>query len=421
MRPFVSRWTVSGLITVFPLLAAVGCSDPRSGSGAAAGVRDSAGVAIVENHGSPAPAPLAVAPTPVLELGAVDGEGAEQFGRIAGVTRLSDGTVVVLEGQSNELRFFDAGGVHVRTVGGTGQGPGELRSAGSLTRSTGDTLLVRDHADRYGTAVFAPTGEFIRTVRLDPVAHRERGPWAESCPFLPPVADASFLVCGLMDDADGGRPAPRWGEQAGPFRNSFQLVRVPAGAGEAARLGLFSTPESHIFLFPDGFFWVTHPWHSTSHLATSYDPARVYLARNPAYSIEVWGAEGDLERIVRRVDGRFAPSEAELEAAWAQVMEGRTGERATRIRRELTVPDSVPAVYGLTAGPDGELWVQRTPHLRTQSESRFDVFDGEGRFVAEVVIPRRLALLDVGDDYILGVGTDALDVPFVLVYPLRRR
>src|SRR5690625_3315446 len=99
---------------------------------------------------------------PVTRIGVVDGEPAYQLDRVAGVLRLSDGRVVVANAGTQELRYYDAGGGHLVTVGGAGSGPGEFRGLASIARLPGDSLLALDQGSSQ-LSVFGPDGEFVRS------------------------------------------------------------------------------------------------------------------------------------------------------------------------------------------------------------------------------------------------------------------
>ena len=87
-------------------IAVVACTDTTTRAGTVV-VRHSAGVSIVENT---APASeLAVwtlVGQPELQLRAVEGDSAEQFFRVSGAVRLSDGRIAVANAGSQELRLF---------------------------------------------------------------------------------------------------------------------------------------------------------------------------------------------------------------------------------------------------------------------------------------------------------------------------
>lgn len=97
--------------------------------------RDSAGVRIVESA-TPAwneASAWRLGDAPALEIGAVTTTNpAYELSRVASATRLSDGRIVVLEGQSSEIRVFGPDGTHLLTAGGQGGGPGEFNFASRL-------------------------------------------------------------------------------------------------------------------------------------------------------------------------------------------------------------------------------------------------------------------------------------------------
>jgi len=68
---------------------------------------------------------------PVDSPSLVIGRGARpetQLHRVTGAFRLSIGAIVVLNAGTSEVRYFDARGAHVRSIGGRGSGPGEFGS-----------------------------------------------------------------------------------------------------------------------------------------------------------------------------------------------------------------------------------------------------------------------------------------------------
>jgi hypothetical protein len=100
-------------------------------------VRDSAGIRIVENR-QPSAGPEGgrrLAPAPALVIGTRTGEMYELSG-VAGAARLSGGTIVVADGGSRQLRFFDSTGAFIRAVGGPGDGPGEFRELLTFARDS---------------------------------------------------------------------------------------------------------------------------------------------------------------------------------------------------------------------------------------------------------------------------------------------
>ncbi len=70
-----------------------------------------------------------------------------------------DGTVLVAEGGSAQVKVFAPDGTYLRSIGRNGEGPGEFRVAWITTR--GDTLFVQDPQVARGSSFLISTGEFI--------------------------------------------------------------------------------------------------------------------------------------------------------------------------------------------------------------------------------------------------------------------
>jgi hypothetical protein len=59
-------------------------------------------------------------------------EGPHSFNDIRGFAIAPDGSILILDYQTQDIRVFDPRGRHVRTVGRSGSGPGELRNANGM-------------------------------------------------------------------------------------------------------------------------------------------------------------------------------------------------------------------------------------------------------------------------------------------------
>jgi hypothetical protein len=149
----------------------------------------------------------------------------------------------------------------------------------------------------------------------------------------------------------------------------------------------------------------------------------VAIALNPEYNVEVWNMHGKLERIIRRSAGRRAPTDAEKAGVRSFIERYLDGDPRVTVERalaEIPQPDSLPAIAGVTVGPDGELLVQRGGWRESETESLFDIFDNTGRWMAEWRLPMRSRVVEMGRDYVLIVRRSENDVPLIEVYPVNR-
>lgn len=84
-----------------------------------------------------------------MRFGALEAKAEYQFGQIGWITVASDGDIYITDTQAQQVRVFTSDGQHIRTVGGPGNGPGELgRNARYLMVTPGDTLIVPDPTNR---------------------------------------------------------------------------------------------------------------------------------------------------------------------------------------------------------------------------------------------------------------------------------
>jgi len=390
-------------------------------------VTDSAGVSIVDNYRAVGTETWTWhrSEDPVLRIGEVDAaDPGVLFASVESVTRLSDGRIVVLEGQSSEIRWFDSTGRHLATRGGRGGGPGEFNSAAQIVRLSGDTIFVQDQP-ALEHVYFGPDMTFIREERLDRARFAAMGPWAPC--VGPSLADGSFITCRQLD-----QDPPVL--QPGLSRSFSRLVRVTRPLDSIHELGILGGIEQwrmevsgqacrQRIPSPVCLRATLHPFYSVGYSAVGGAPPIIAIVLNPAYVIEIWTLDGRLERIVRRRGARRQPSDAERAEADAQVSNWAAGDEVllNRFLAEMEVPDSIPAVYDLKIGVDGDIWVLREGTLESQPEALYDIFDATGRFLGEMRFPREFRVQEIGVDYILGVRRDENDVPFVETYALDRR
>jgi hypothetical protein len=102
-----------------------------------------------------------VSPDPTLEIGVVHGDSNYELDRAFSSLRLGDGTIVVSNAGSNELRFFDNNGRFLKNVGGSGRGPGEFARLSRIYRHGTDSILASDRGPNSLT-VFDTAGNFGR-------------------------------------------------------------------------------------------------------------------------------------------------------------------------------------------------------------------------------------------------------------------
>jgi hypothetical protein len=395
----------AGLV-LLPALAACG------GDARAAGpvVRDSAGVRIVENA---APAwkegeGWRLAAEPALDVGMVDGPPEYQFGRVTGAVRLPDGTVVVADDQGKHLRYFDRAGRHVRTVGREGGGPGEFKAVGSLS-ARGDSVIVGDHDNRR-VSVFAPDGSLVRSIPLDAGG-------AESFPLLVGAFGDGSVLVSSGNSFDGG-------SRGGVTRDSITYLRLAPAGGAPRELGRFTGSE--MFVQSGGGAVMVGPraFGRSSEVATV--PDGFFFGSSDRYEIGRYDASGRLLRLVRRPQAPRAVTPADVERfkemrrkQAAESRGGRFRQLQERSLAAMSYPETMPAHGDLLVDRAGNLWVSEF-RVTPDDPGSWTVFDPEGRMLGTVATPARFRVFDIGDDYVLGVWRDDVDVEHVRMFTLEK-
>lgn len=110
---------------------------------------------------------LRLSANPVLEIGG-EGDPAREFVAIGGVGPMSDGRVVVGDAGARQIRVFAPDGVHLLTLGGSGEDPGEFGSLDALWTEGNRLIGAWDAENQRITTFDAHAPEPVsRTGRLD--------------------------------------------------------------------------------------------------------------------------------------------------------------------------------------------------------------------------------------------------------------
>jgi hypothetical protein len=364
-------------------------------------VRDSAGVRIVEiDERAWADAPRwALGSEPFLSIGLVDGPEAYQFDRVTAALRLEDGTVVVANGGSREIRFYDRAGKHFRSVGRSGAGPGEYGFPVLLTRYPGDSLLVWDSDHVRGT-LLDREGVFGRTI-----------PRPQGNGY--PVVRGDFGDGSLLASLE-----PRFlpsQEPRGWLRRDATFIRFRTD-GQVDTLGQFFAWEMYV---RDGIAYAHVPGARAAVAAAS--GGLLHHGSSDRYEICTYDTSGSLVRIVR--SARATPlTEREIDAAIA-TRANRLPERAASIRatfNDIEYPSTAPAYAAFEVDAEGNLWVADYDPAGRTTEQGWTIHGRDGTLVGRLIAPPGLTIHEIGVDYVLGSKPDEFDVQHVVLYALRR-
>lgn len=396
-------------VMVMLLAVSAGCGDSVP-SPAEPAVRDSAGVAIVENGPDVAdPEWAGVSVEQDLEIGAGGAAAEVQFGRIADVAVDVDGHIFVLDVLERAVRVFAADGTGLRTVGGAGEGPGEFSRFVNGLVLVGDTLLVTDWGNRR-VSRFAADGSFAGMHELGAAGGGRS--WWHAAPDGTLRARVQHVAVNPegrfgFDDVLLSLPAP---DATADTVLEFDYAKTDIGGPGAIRAALIVNTPAWTLLDDGSIAW------------TALDLAEV----------RVHGADGGLRRIIRR--DAWAPRLAGtrdrevLIDLLGEKMERLGGTRTSLAEVEIPPLETLPVLTSVLAGPRGTLWVQRGgdpatfhPMSINAPESPFglggavwDVLTAEGRFLTTVTLPAPIQVMRVVDNALHGVRRDSLGIETVV-------
>lgn len=382
-------------------------------------IRDSAGVTIVENTGGGLwEAGSGWRIEEVLRIGsseadpeftAMDPE--YQFGQISGIAVSAGGEIFVLDQQAQQVRVFDGQGEFLRSMGQPGGGPGELgQGAGPVLMAAGDTVVVPDMANQRVT-LFAAGGEYLSSWPIQ---------FEAGIPIRWETTNRGLVVNQVRPLAQA------------TAADSMDAI-VARGADGAVIDTVRSMPSGKTFSFGGGgppefnFFAPEPAW-------AVYPGDRILFGINDQYSIGLYGSDGSFLRSIRRPTSRQSVGQADqdafmqaIERAWQEA--GVPPQALQQLRSGVHFADQYPAFLQFLTGPDGSIWVQHVADVANMGDeelrnfnpllslggSRWDVFDGEGRFLGPIDMPTRFQPVRFQDDRIYGIWRDELDVQHVLV------
>ena len=323
---------------------------------------------------------------PEMSIGEQDGADEYLFGRIASIAVDAERTVYVLDGQAQEVRVFDADGTYVRTLGRSGEGPGEFTRAEAVAVLPDGRILVRDAGDK-NIQVFGPGQD-----DTDQWPYSLSGVMSyTNTPLHTDDDGRTYQEISRVDEASSGSWPSLIDEIVvlGPDGTHLDTLPDPWGDYEPPALQ-WELTRSPIPFMPLGH-WSVHP---NGHLLSGFPSD---------YTISL-GRDGGVLRI-ERVYEPVRVSENERSYY--------TGE-ITRMQRARfpgwrwtgpPVPETKPVFRELMAGRNGRIWVGlETESYAVENERhdpddpasspvvwgsglRYDVFEPDGTYLGTVEPP----------------------------------
>ena len=355
---------------------------------------------VVESE-APRDPDLVLADEPLVRIGLIDGPLEYLFGNVTAAIRLEDGSIVVADEQSYEVRRYDSTGQHMWTSGREGEGPGEYGGLRLLRGCPGAAITVFDwNLDRitqldvdgsvaetrplnaigvhpYGFPACSPDGDLVFT------------PWPE---YNPDVAAGEHhrWKMGLVWARGDGKDTLRSGIP-GTERTRLEYGERPRIWGRTIVFAVVST----------GVWYGTADDHELEHLDWTGRVTRTARWAGPDLRVT-------RERLNRYRDNRLA--------RYDDAESRRRFERESWPGIRDGLPERFPAYEALLSLADGSVWVKT--HDWRASDDELHLLDADGMWIQRLTIPTGSTLLDAGRDWVLLRQRGELDEHIVAVYQL---
>lgn len=388
-------------VALLVLSCIIACSDGDSGTPLVV-QRDSAGITIVE-----AMRPLwgdsslwHIDPDPVVDL-TLTGSGPEhEFYRVGSMKQRPDGSLMLANRSSEEVRVFSAAGEFLGSFGGSGEGPGEFGNL-SVIENAGDTFLALDTEGR--VTVVAPDLAVVRTFAIPPF-----------------TLDLYYLDTGAVLLEPRSLVLPPAGGGAGRIRPAVPLVLYDLEGERIDSVGEMRGSELYLHTREGFSGYVPVYFGKTSHVTTFGQ--RILLGSNDMMQLEELDMSGNLLRILRIPDYPLDLSEAQI-AAERDFFLNRSppGSPFRQGFEDAPASDTRPAFTDILVDPSGAVWLELH---RGESEQDLPkewlVLDADGTWLGTVTIPDRFTVSDITMETVLGVWEDELDIEHPQVLRLTR-
>jgi hypothetical protein len=323
--------------------------------------------------------------------------------------RFDDGSLVVADGGSLELRFFTAEGRHLRTVGGKGAGPGEFMTLTALKRN--------------GNAAFAFDGRtaILRSYANDGRLTSENQIIASSRS----MDEMHFLGNGKIAVRAPLRPGDQLPPVNGYARSILRIAILDSTGQRLAVLGPFEDSETYsTHIKRDGVTYVANrPIPFGKHAVFAGSDSTVFVGTADAFEISGWGLTGEQTSKIRYDLAPVSVGDEQI-AAFARHRSASASNPELEYR-EIAARASeyggsiVPPYARMLIDADGYLWLGTYP-IETSESELWHVFEESGRFLGAVRTPGNLRLFEIGHDYVLGVSEDSTGVEHVQLHSLSR-
>lgn len=331
-------------------------------------IRTVDGVVVVSNGKKPSPPagqPALLKLVEELSIG-LSNNPDEAFSEIGTLVMDRAGHIIVLDSKDKKVKVFDGEGKFLRAIGKPGQGPGEVELPTGIQVTGAGEIMVEDAGTRR-LSFFKLTGEFLRHVSF-----------AEKMGLVNLILDSRGNYLGREIGLSGNKmffEIKKYDPQLKPLFTLDKIEFPVPLPGSGTKMNLMELISIYQF-----------------------DQAgNIYYGRNVKYEIKVISPEGKLIRTIEKDYDRVKITQADIDEMLERV--GSAGVAGINVKEMFEFPEYFPPFQFFLLDEEGRMMVRTFNKGKAKDEYEVDVFDREGRFIAQLVTKADLRLWQAGKLY----------------------
>ncbi|MEE8604169.1 MAG: 6-bladed beta-propeller [Candidatus Aminicenantaceae bacterium] len=335
-------------------------------------------VKIIQNKKRPNP-PKGTPSKIKLELETVIGESEapdKAFSQLSSFVVDDDGIVYALDFKEQKIKVFDDAGQFVRAFGEKGQGPGELQMPAGIFLSPDNRLAVND-AQARKIAYFTKQGKYIE--------HKSYA--------------TRLQLTTLMMDSQGnfmGRELKLEGQEM-----FFEIVKL-----DADMKSLFSLDKLE---FPNPLSGKKINLMDAISIFQFDSVGTIYYGRNRDYEINMYTPEGKHVKSVRKEYQPQKITEEDKEEILSR-LDSVPNTGPINLREMFEFPKMFPPFQTFSVDESNRIIVRTWEKGKEKDEFVHDIFDPEGRFIAQFTSKINVSVWKNGKAYAIDENEEGFNI-----------
>ena len=336
------------------------------------------GVEVIANPKIPMNPPMRMVFQEDLTIGVKEGDENYMFGQRVYFNTDNEGNFYVTDWDRKRIQKYDPQGRYIRTIGRSGQGPGEFQNVWRPEFDSDGHLYVLDIAAQRLSFFDKESGQFLRQIKLP-------------SDFHPTLVNRQGYFVGEKTIVEEGPKGTKFTTVYGLFDDQPQIVkeflktiwepREGSGSGEAALVSSLANNLSDQAFKPIPLYL----------LAQNDD---IWVGYPETYEIRICGPDGKSKRIIRKDnDPRPVTSKdkerflEEQESEFFRFLPGPAQALKNKIIDAVRFPENKPAYNSFALMENG--WLVVVVESPQKNVALFDIFNERGQYTArfEASIP----------------------------------